>query len=155
MTRCVCVCVQQQHHAYGDKPLPKHLREWVKHDLPELSRVLKKPLAGALFPLSVQALSTGEAYALEQAGEEEWRRRVQAMNPWTALCTIKESGISPSEEKLRELVGIVDGGGANLAKELKGHKIAQVKDKVLHLKVRDYADFRRVHTPLVAHRYCG
>ena len=149
------MCVRQQNQVYGDKPLPKQLRAWVKNELPQLSRVLKKPLAGALFPVTVAALTTGEVFALEQAGEDAWRRRLQAMNPWTTLCTIEESGIVVSEQKVREVVRIIDGGGRALAQEVKGHSIEQVKDKVLSLKVREYGDFRRVHVPVVAHSRCG
>ena len=148
------VCVRQQHQVYGDKPLPKHLREWVEKELPEFARVLKKPLAGALFPLSVQVDTTGEVYALEQAGEDEWRRRVQAMNPLTTMCSIQDSGIAVPEEKVREVVRIIDGGGAALKREVKEHDIAQVKEKLLSLQVRVGAAGRRVHIPIVARARC-
>ena len=140
---------------YGDKPLPKHLRAWVKNELPEFARVLKKPMAGVLFALAIQALTTGEVCALEQAGEEEWRRRVQALSPWTTICTIQDSGSHVSEEKVWRVVRIVDGGGGALAREIKGHNIAQVKEKLLSLQVRSGAALRRVRFPSVTHAHCG
>ena len=93
-------------------------------------------------------------YALEQAGEDEWRWQVQAMNPWPTICTIQDSRIAVPEEKVREVVGIIDGGSAALKEELKGHDIAQVKEKLLSLQVRAGVAIRQVHIPIVARTRC-